>query len=366
VFDVVIAGGGVVGSSVAYHLARESPGLSVAVVERDSSYAHASAPLSAGGIRQQFSMKENIEMSLYGVQFLKDVDTALRVDDNEVPSVQLHEGGYLFMASTEEGEAILRRNHGVQLAAGCDWIRLLNPIELMAKFPWINADGIRLAALGEKNEGWFDPWALLGAMRSKATSLGVTYIQGEVNGVQLGDQKQIEAVQVLPKGGGGGLTLRTNTMVNAGGAFAARLVEMCGEVAALPVKARKRCIFVVHCPEALDPLPPLTVDPSGVYFRPEGVGTEGGSSGRFICGVSPPAEDDPDCDTYSQLDVTERDFELFENTIWPALYNRCEAFGSLKRTAAWSGFYGWCDYHLIYKLIFILMILFILFDTNNN
>ena len=110
-FDVVIAGGGVVGSSVAYHLARDSPGLRIAVVERDSSYAHASAPLSAGGIRQQFSMRENILMSLYGVQFLKNVGTALQVEGNEVPSVQLHEGGYLFMASTEQGEAVLRRNH---------------------------------------------------------------------------------------------------------------------------------------------------------------------------------------------------------------------------------------------------------------
>ena len=66
-FDVVIAGGGVVGSSTAYHLARDAPSLRIAVVERDASYTHCSAPLSAGGIRQQFSMRENILMSLYGV-----------------------------------------------------------------------------------------------------------------------------------------------------------------------------------------------------------------------------------------------------------------------------------------------------------
>ena len=72
-YDVVVAGGGVVGCSVAYHAALADPRLKICVVERDPTYARASAQLSAGGIRQQFSMRENILMSLYGVEFLKVV-----------------------------------------------------------------------------------------------------------------------------------------------------------------------------------------------------------------------------------------------------------------------------------------------------
>jgi len=265
----------------------------------------------------------------------------LRIDDEgDVPQVQLHEGGYLFMASSDEGETILRRNHQVQLDAGCDWMRLLDPSQLQARFPWINTEGIKLASLGEKNEGWFDPWALLSGMRAKATNLGVHYIAGEVSAVQVGERGEVSGIEYIPRGGADRLVLETPTLVNAAGAFAANLVSMCGPRAApLPVKPRKRCIFVVHCPEPLDPLPPLTVDPSGVYIRPEGAGTAGGQSGRYICGVSPSEEDDPDCTGVDELVVTERDYALYEEVIWPTLYNRCEALGDLKVTAAWAGFY---------------------------
>ena len=126
IYDCVIAGGGVIGSSTADHLASVAPEMRIAVVERDPTYTYASAPLSAGGIRQQFSMRENILMSLYGVQFLKvrtqpqhpppcswvtqceltslypqEAAERLAVEGlGEPPAVQFHEGGYLFMAST--------------------------------------------------------------------------------------------------------------------------------------------------------------------------------------------------------------------------------------------------------------------------
>ena len=77
---------------------------------------------------------------------------------------------------------------------------------------------------------------------------------------------------------------------------------------------------------------PLVVDPSGVYFRPEG------APGHFLCGVSPPeSRGDPDCADNSALD--EIDHALFDEIIWPTLYGRCQAFGALKVQGAWSGFY---------------------------
>ena len=92
-FDVVIAGGGAMGASVAYHLAHEDPSLKIAIVERDVAGAHASAPRSAGGIRQQFSLRTNIELSLYGIDFLRRVPLDLRVPGSDPPDVQFKEQG---------------------------------------------------------------------------------------------------------------------------------------------------------------------------------------------------------------------------------------------------------------------------------
>lgn len=78
-YDVLVVGGGVMGASVAYHTALSDPSLRVCVVERDTSYAHASAMLSAGGIRQQFSLPVNIQLSLYGVDFLRRLGEELLV-----------------------------------------------------------------------------------------------------------------------------------------------------------------------------------------------------------------------------------------------------------------------------------------------
>jgi len=91
VFDVLILGGGVVGMSTACHLAMRGAtnSLRVAVVERDASYRQASAVLSAGGLRQQFSLAENIKMSLYGLEFIR-----------AMPDVQFREQGYVFTAGS--------------------------------------------------------------------------------------------------------------------------------------------------------------------------------------------------------------------------------------------------------------------------
>jgi FAD-dependent oxidoreductase domain-containing protein 1 len=70
-YDVVITGGGIMGSSTAYHLTKMNPKLKVAVVERDPTYARASTTLSMSNIRIQFSMKENIQISQYAFQVLE-------------------------------------------------------------------------------------------------------------------------------------------------------------------------------------------------------------------------------------------------------------------------------------------------------
>eukprot|EP00929_Paragymnodinium_shiwhaense_P064617 TRINITY_DN323_c0_g1_i1.p1 TRINITY_DN323_c0_g1~~TRINITY_DN323_c0_g1_i1.p1 ORF type:complete len:446 (-),score=33.00 TRINITY_DN323_c0_g1_i1:114-1451(-) len=339
-YDVVIVGGGVIGSSVAFHLTSAASAIGkapprIAVVERDNTYAKASAPLSAGGIRQQFSLAENVQLSMYGVEFLKRILPEQCRSKGIEGDVQFRENGYLFLASSA-GEEAMRENWEVQKSVGADWISLLTADELKTRFPWLNTDGVVLGAFGEHSEGYFDPWAMLQAMRKYACSEGVTYIEqdvtdiscsastGEVTGVHLAD----------------GDTLEAPLVVNAAGAFGGRIVEMCGDIARpIPVVPRKRCIFSIQTdcerhPELNMPCPPgntpLTVDPLGVYFRSDTCPR------HYITGVSPDPENDKDA-TLEDLDTV--DCSLYDDVIWPALAERVPAFEALKVGACWAGFY---------------------------
>ena len=142
----LIVGGGPIGLCTAYHLALSSPCANITVLERDPTYARASATLSAGGIRQQFSLKQNVQMSIYGRDFLRSAHELLRVDEEEV-DVQFQEKGYLFLASTESGAGVMRRNYEVQVGERAG-VKLLNCQELKEKFPWLNTDDIVLGSYG--------------------------------------------------------------------------------------------------------------------------------------------------------------------------------------------------------------------------
>jgi hypothetical protein len=87
----------------------------------------------------------------------------LAVDD-EVPDVQFQERGYLYLAS-QQGVEMLLSNHKTQKECGCDWMALLSPEQLVKEFPYVNPEGLAAASFGRKNEGSFDPWALLNAMK---------------------------------------------------------------------------------------------------------------------------------------------------------------------------------------------------------
>uniref|UniRef100_A0A8C0H5Z3 FAD-dependent oxidoreductase domain-containing protein 1 n=1 Tax=Chelonoidis abingdonii TaxID=106734 RepID=A0A8C0H5Z3_CHEAB len=179
--DVVIVGGGVMGWSVAYWLKALEPrrdALRVVVIEKDPTYSRASTVLSAGGIRQQFSVPENIQMSLYSAFFLRTINEHLGVVNEPPVDIQFNPSGYLFLAS-EDGAAKLENNVRIQRAEGAE-VSLLSPAQLKKKYPWINTDGVAVASYGLENEGWFDPWSLLNAFRRKAMSMGVYQCFGEV------------------------------------------------------------------------------------------------------------------------------------------------------------------------------------------
>ncbi|CAJ1411393.1 unnamed protein product [Effrenium voratum] len=330
--EVAIVGGGVIGASTALHLAASlGDGSKITVFEPDACYARASAPRSAGGIRQQFSLPVNVELSLYGIHFLKQRLRELCEGVDVDTDVQFKEHGYLLL-STPDGEAALRANNAVQHAAGADWVQLLDASELNTRFPWLSTEGLALGSFGTRNEGYFDPWALLQAMRKGAMAKGVRFVDQKVTGLRR-PGSSIEAIQLAD-----GTDVAVSTVVNAAGAFGGEVVAMCGDVTPLPVAPRKRCIFMFHVGQEVtsDGVPrppdntPLTIDASGVWFRSEG------SRGRFLCGVSPKPEDDADCDA-DALDVIDHD--LFEDIIWPALAERAPALEAIKLESSWAGLY---------------------------
>lgn len=313
--DVLVIGGAIIGSAVATFLAaRPDFDGRIVVVERDPTYRTSSTTLSAASIRLQFSTPLNIEISRFGLEVVRHPERFLAVD-GEVPEVDFVENGYLFLA-TDAGLATLEHNHAVQRALDVP-VALLTRAELRQRFPWIHADDLAGASLGLADEGWFDAYALLQGFRRRARSLGVKELVGEVIGVEL-EGDRAAAVRLAD-----GSRIETDWVVNAAGPWAAEVAAMAG--IALPVRPRKRFVYHVEAPISLGAAP-LTIDPSGVYFRPEGP--------TYLTGYSPQG-DDPDPDT---LDLIV-DRSRFESHVWPALAHRVPAFDQLRLLDAWAGLY---------------------------
>lgn len=314
-YDIVIVGGGVVGSASAYYLRKHGFSGAIAMVEKDTTWQFGCTARSAGGLRQQFSTPENIALSTFGIRLVKNLKQEFGPDAD----VGFKEHGYLICAS-EEGLPVLEENHVIQTANGADNV-LLKGLDLSARFPWLVADGIAAGCLGLSNEGWVDPYMFAALFRKAAVALGVDLIQGEVTGLAR-EGGRITGVTLAS-----GETLGCGTLVNAAGAGAGKLAAMAG--IALPVGPRKRYVYVIDCPQATEALhkAPLTVLPGGIYFRPEGR--------NFISGLSPEEHEEP-----SELDW-EVDHAWFEERIWPGLAERVPLFEAIKVISAWTGHYDY-------------------------
>ncbi|MFB2551304.1 NAD(P)/FAD-dependent oxidoreductase [Ensifer soli] len=325
-YDVVIVGGAVIGSATAYFLALDPDFTgSVLVIEKDWSYARSATALSSSSIRHQFSNPINVKISQFGTDFIRRFRENVAVD-GDVPEIGFHENGYLFLAGDERGAGVLRANHETQVACGAE-VSLLAPEALARRFPWLNTDGLTLGSTGERGEGWFDSSALLQGFRRKARALGVDYIEDEVVAVgRAGDR----IVSVTTKGG---QTIACDVLVNASGTNGRHVARMAG--LDIPVEPRRRSLFVVDCRTPLEGPVGLTIDPSGVFFRPEG---------RFyLMGTAPRHDPAVDPDDFAVM------HDEFEEEIWPALAHRVPAFEAIKVVNAWAGHYDYCtlDHNVI-------------------
>jgi sarcosine oxidase len=313
--DVVIVGGGIVGSAVAYFLSTDAAfrGRRVVLIERDTSYREASTARSAGGIRQQFSTPENIAMSLATLAMFRRLEEMFGAEAD----VAFREQGYLIMAS-HEGRQLLADNVALQRSLGAD-IALLDPPDLARRFPWLAPQGVAAAGFGQSGEGWFDPPSFAALLRKAAIANGAILLNDSVAGIAAGEQ--VDAVMLA-----GGGSIACGSLVDAAGPWAGELAALAG--IALPVEPRKRFVYVIDCREASEALhqAPLTVDPSGVWFRPEGR--------VFLCGKSPKPNEEPPIGDLDAIDHT-----FFEQEIWPHLAGRVPAFESIKAINAWAGYY---------------------------
>ena len=332
-YDVVIIGGAVIGSAVAYFLS-VNPDFkgSVLVIERDPTYLKAATSLSLASIRTQFSNPINVRISQFGAEFIRNFAETMQVGDDR-PDLGFHEGGYLFLARTPGQARTLRENHAVQRACGADVV-LWNRDELADAFPHLRTEDIELASYGRSGEGWFDNTGLMNGFRAKARSLGADYVADETVAIECHGNR---VTSVTLKSG---WRIKAGTVVNASGTRAALTARMAG--LDIPVEPRKRTIFVFDCarpPEGGARVNrgrlPLMIDPTGVFCRPEG---------RLFLTGCPPVEDPPvDWDDFAPR------YHEFDDIIWPALAERSEAFEAIKVVNQWAGHYDFnrLDHNLV-------------------
>lgn len=308
---VVIVGGAIIGSFVAYFLQEQGFAGKIQIVERDPSYRFSSTALSAASIRSQFGCPVNIRMSLFGAEFLRNA----RSHFGPEADVGFRENGYLILGAPDFSSA-RRAAMEMQRTEGAV-IDGFEPNGLALRFPWINPDGLGFSTFGASHEGWFDAWSLLTLVRRAVKARGATFIEADAQSITVRNGR------VTGVAFSNGETLEADWCVNAAGPHSARLVASLG--LDLPVSPRKRTVFVLKAPPAGAGFPML-FDTSGVWIRPEGDG--------FIGGIAPDADNDPEA-----FGDFEPHHDLFEQSVWPKLAHRIPALETLRVERAWAGHY---------------------------
>ena len=316
-YDVVIVGGAMIGSSVAWWLSRDPEFKGrILVVERDPSYAQAASSLSHSCIRQQFGSEVNVLISRFGAEFIHGFRDWMQ--DPEAPAIKLQSFGYLYLADTEAFAEVLRDNAVMQRSLGAH-TRILSPEEIQAEWPWYDVEGLVCGSHNPVDEGYFDGATIFDWFRRKARRMGVEYVQDEVTGLDMAGGR-VAGVRLAS-----GATVGAGTVVNAAGTRASRLARMAG--LDLPVEPRKRYSVLFAAAEPLPRDLPLTIDPSGVFVRTDGA--------HYLSGCT------PDPDDLSDPDDFHMSHELWEELIWPVVATRIPAFERLRVLHSWVGQYDY-------------------------
>ena len=261
--DVVIIGSGIVGSSVAYHLAQQGC-TDVLVVERESHQGKGSTGKSMGGVRAQFATPVNIQMSLYSIDFFAQFDEVV----GHPADYRAH--GYLFCATNERHLKYLKDNRERQLALGVKNVELISSEDIAGMVPQLRVDDI-LGGTYCPTDGFVDPHSVMMGFMLNARERGARlWLDTAVTGFDCSGSSELSMRRIT-----GVKTTRgfvsTRIVINAAGAWASEVAKMAGED--LPVEPLRRQLVTTEAFDALPKRFPMVIDMStGFHFRREGKG----------------------------------------------------------------------------------------------
>lgn len=315
---IVIVGGGVVGSSIAWHLRTGGFTDEVTVVERDPTYRRASSFLAMGGVRQQFGSAANIRLARHSVRFYERFDTALRTP-RHAPRAWFRQRGYLFLADGGNAERLERR-FARQRALGAR-VERLDVDAIRALVPDLTLHDIRFGIFGPE-DGYADPREVLAGFRRAAAEAGATYVTGAVTRLTVA-RGRVRGVTL-----DGGAALDARAVVNAAGPFAAKLAALAD--LELPVTPVRQHLFRCALPHRWPHRFPVVIDPGGVHWRHD----------------DPVAPGDPDRIVVARTKLDEPPGENFDcdQDRWltdfrPPLVARLPAFAAAELIEGWAGLY---------------------------
>ncbi len=313
IYDIIIVGGGIMGSSTAFYLKRADQRLKIAVVEPDPTYARASSTLSLGNARIQFSMKENVLISQYTFEVLERFNEEMEVNGQR-PDLGFRQEGNLFLVDESSLEAA-QNALALQQSLGC-LVEWWTPEKIKGYYPLYETSALEGGTFGSQ-DGYLDPYAFLMGYRSKTRSLSAKYIKDEV--IEISTRKgRVTGVKLVS-----GESLSSKVVVNCAGAWAAKVADTAG--VRIPVEPVKRQVFALDTKVKPEKPLPLTVLPSGLYFRSE-------TGGLVLVGKS------MDADPVGFNFVW--DDKRFMEVLWPELAQFVPAFDHLKLLRGWAGLYA--------------------------
>jgi sarcosine oxidase subunit beta len=256
--DIVLIGGGIVGSSIAYHLVAAGR-KNVLVIERETAQGKGSTGKSMGGVRAQFSTPVNIQMSLYSIPFYACFEERLGYPCDYRPQ------GYLFCATNDKHMAYLRANYGKQIDMGMKDVRLISGDEIRNQFPQLRGDDI-VGGSFCSSDGFVDPYSAMIGFMTCASERGATIWKNTtVTAIRRTEkEKGFEIVTTRD-------TVSTPIVVNCAGAWAAPVAKMVG--VDLPVEPLRRMLVPTEPFDQFPHTAPMIIDMStGFHFRPESRG----------------------------------------------------------------------------------------------
>jgi sarcosine oxidase subunit beta len=308
--DVVIIGGGIMGLSTAYHLARRGC-RDVIVLEREEHLGGYTTSRCAGGIRHQFSTRINVQMSLLSIRMLESIEEELGIP------VSIRWCGYLFVLTEKDDIEAFKHAVDLQRKLGVD-TRWLSVDVLHERFPMVNLEDA-VAGTFYGRDGLADPSAVANGYATAARRLGATLVTG------------IPVIDILVKGGGGGVyqvvtpqgRIATPAVVNAAGPWAAEIGRMIDIV--LPIRPVRQQLFVTGpMPEIPTDFPVLVFPAQGLGFHREGDG--------LLTGLTNPAEES----------LSAR--EVYVDRVWEARHRdvairRLPSLQEARIVSRWAGLY---------------------------